>query len=331
VAAVEQLNLVLHAFPLDPELPGLAAATHPAGALALVRAAVLGATGYRVERAGGGLGRRLLRYEVETGDGAAQVVYGRVGGPGLDRRAAADSLRQAVDDALDGAFTVERVLARHPAPDLTLVTAVPGRARLRERPVGELDGDLAACARLLAALHAVPGAEGPERSATADLRTARAELLGVGGRAPALGVRLSRWLARLDAEAGAALPAGPAHGRLTLGSVLFEDGRPGLVGLDGLCLAEPALDLGSLAAHLRVAVADVGGSAQDAEAAVARFLDAYAEAAGADRDLLGRRAALHEALVLARLAVRRWSGIDPAGLAAVLRLMGERRSPAPAH
>jgi hypothetical protein len=49
VAAVEELNMVLYAFPIDPELPGLLAATDPEGARDLVRAAVPEATACRVE------------------------------------------------------------------------------------------------------------------------------------------------------------------------------------------------------------------------------------------------------------------------------------------
>jgi hypothetical protein len=38
---------------------------------------------------------------------------------------------------------------------------------------------------------------------------------------------------------------------------------------------------------------------------------------------------VYEALSLTRIAMHRWAALDPAGLAAVLRLRTERRSPVP--
>jgi uncharacterized protein (DUF2252 family) len=109
--------------------------------------------------------------------------------------------------------------------------------------------------------------------------------------------------------------------------VLFDGGRCGLIGLDGVCLAEPALDLGQFLAHLRVAAAGAGRAGQEADRLAAHLLAAYARAAGADPEQLGRRTAVFEALGLARIAMRRWASLEPDRLEEVLRLMTERRSP----
>jgi hypothetical protein len=338
-AAVEQLNMVLFAFPIDLELPGLPAATDPTGALDLVRDAAPEATACRVELVGyGGSDRCVLRYELDGGDGeqpATRTLYARVYAAELAQaeREAADAL----GEALAGAFAVGRNLAYHPGIHLALQAPVPGRPRVVESLAAKarrrkaLDDDLAACARLAAAVHAAPVAAGSERTVEAELRAVRGELLGVGGRAPALGVRLSRWLASVEAAAAATapLPLAPAHGSLTPAKVLFDGGRCGLIGLDTVCRAEPALDLGHFLAHLRVAAAGARRAGEDADRLAAHLLAAYAQAAGVDQEQLGRRSAVFEALSLTRLAMRRWSALQPERLGEVLRLMTEHRSPVP--
>jgi ABC-type multidrug transport system fused ATPase/permease subunit len=332
-AAVEQLNVVLYAFPIDLELPGLPAATDPAGALDLALAVVPEATACRVELvAYGRSGRCVLRYEVDCGEAAepatlyAKVYPAELGEAG---RQAAGTLAEA----LSPAFAVGRTLAYHPGIHLALQQPVPGRPRLLESLEAgggdALDDDLAACARLAAAVHAAPVGGAAERTVQAELRAVRGELLGVGGRAPSLGVRLSRWLASVEAAAAATapLPLAVAHGGLTSAKVLFDGGRCGLIGLDGVCLAEPALDLGQFLAHLRVAAAGAGRAGQEADRLAAHLLAAYARAAGADPEQLGRRTAVFEALGLARIAMRRWASLEPDRLEEVLRLMTERRSP----
>jgi hypothetical protein len=339
VAAVEQLNMVLYAFPIDLELPGLLAATDPAGAVELVRAAVPDATASQAELVTYGRhGRCVLRYEVDTADGArpaSRTLYGKVyaGELGEAGRKAAG----AIGGVLSATYGVERTLAYHPGPRLALLAPVPGRPRVLElleagaEPgrAEALDNDLAACAQLAAAIHAAPVTVGPERTVETELHTLGSELLGTGGRAPALGVRMSRWLASAQAaaQATAPLPLAPAHGSLAPAKVLFDGDRCGLIGLDTVCRAEPALDLGRFLAHLRVAVAKAGQAAPDADRLATHLLEAYAQAAEVDLEQLSRRTAVFEALSLTRIALRRWAALDPAGLAQVLQLMGERRSP----
>jgi ABC-type multidrug transport system fused ATPase/permease subunit len=332
VAAVERLNMVLYAFPVDLELPGLLAATDPTGAVELVRAAVPDATASRAELvAYGRHGRCVLRYEVDTADGT-RTLYGKVYAGELGE--AARKAAGAIGGVLSASFGVERTLAYHPGPRLALLAPVAGRPRVLELLQAEpgtgeaLDDDLAACARLAAAIHAAPVTVFPERTVATELHTLRGELLGTGGRAPVLGVRLSRWLASVEAAAAgsAPLPLAPAHGSLTPARVLFDGDRCGLIGLDTVCLAEPALDLGRFLAHLRMAVAEAGQAGHDADRLAAHVLEAYAQAAGVDQEQLSRRVAVFEALSLTRIALRRWAALEPAALTKVLQLMNDRRS-----
>jgi aminoglycoside phosphotransferase (APT) family kinase protein len=166
----------------------------------------------------------------------------------------------------------------------------------------------------------------------AELTALRKELLGVGGRSPALGIRLTRWLAPAQAAAAATepLPLAVAHGDLTPSNLLFQGDRCGLIDLDGVCLAEPALDLGHFLAHLRLGVTRAGQRAgtDDHEELGDRLagvvLAAYADAAGVELDPLRRRVAVFEAISLARTALRSWEKLKVARLLDVLRLMHER-------
>jgi hypothetical protein len=340
VAAVEQLHLVLHAFPIDPELPGLLAATDPERALELAQAAVPDARTCRVELvAYDQRDRCVLRYHLDEGGPRARTVDAKVYADGLGevQRRAADGLRDAVGDA----FGLARVLAYHDEQRLALIEPVTGTPRVaalvKQRADGDaLEDDLRACARLAAAIHGAPVTIGPARTIDGELAALRRELIAVGSRTPALGVRLSRWLAPVEAAASATepLPPGPAHGDLTPAQVLFDGDRCGLTDLDTVCRAEPSLDLGHFLAHLRLAVARadrVAGAEPDdrADRLAALVLATYAEAAGIDLDQLRRRSAVFEALSLARIALRSWEELEVARLIDVLRLMDTRPSPVP--
>ena len=78
--------------------------------------------------------------------------------------------------------------------------------------------------------------------------------------APAVAGSLRR---HLEALRGLALdPPGPpvvAHGDFYPSQVLFDGPTTGLVDFDTVCLAEPALDLGSFTGHLAVAVRKAPG------------------------------------------------------------------------
>jgi Ser/Thr protein kinase RdoA (MazF antagonist) len=99
-----------------------------------------------------------------------------------------------------------------------------------------------------------------------------------------------------------------SHGDFTPAQVLLDDSAVGIVDLDTLCWADPALDLGRFLAHLELLAVKRGGPAaaplvQDLGRA---FLSGYAEltprtAAAAEAR---ERLALYRLTTLARTALR---------------------------
>jgi ABC-type multidrug transport system fused ATPase/permease subunit len=368
VALVEPLHLAVHAFPLDADLPGLLAATDPPRMAALLGELLPDATdgrlsveACRVELASyNRKGRCVLRYHLfgSTGDGEVvrRTVYGKVyaEGPGEEVLAAASALQEAIEGG-DGAFALPRILGHRAG--LVVLAPVPGAPRLApllearlggpagasdrpgpDHPDGAtLEGYLSTCARVIAAVHRAPVPLGPSRTFEGELTEVRRELIEVGRRCPALGVQLSRWLAPAEITVAATdpFPAGPVHGDLTPAQVLFTGepsggSRCGLIDLDTIGQAEPALDLGHFLAHLRLAVRKgERGAGQDpgglADELAADLLAAYAEAAGlADHDRLRERVAAFESVSLARMALRGWKKRKLARLEDTLRVMAGR-------
>ena len=284
---VRPLHLVLHAFPLDPELPGLAAATDPlrmAGLLepalpSSLRGLTLQDCSAEVVRYVAGH-RCVLRYELlwrlePSRRTVKQVLYGKAY---ADERGAligptVTAFREHVRTRKGGAFPflLPRFEGYLPELRLALLEALPGTPLLptlvREHVAGGLpltprpltaETALRACARIAAALHAstvpasaLPG--GHPRTLTGEVVRLRAEVEAVAPLAPALARTVH---ARLDDAAAAAreepLPFGPAHGDLTPSEVLLDGPISSLFDLDSACVAEPALDVGGFLGHLDV-------------------------------------------------------------------------------
>lgn len=169
-------------------------------------------------------------------------------------------------DAVAGTARVPSVTAVH--DDGVELAALPG-TDLRRR--GSDPGDAvfvaawSATGRVLAALGAGPGAAAPHRSGWPDLPihdagaeatlTHRAVTLAVdAGRLPARDVG-HRLVDLVDGRDGGDVAPVVAHRDLHEGQVLVaDDGTIGLLDPDTLALAEPALDLANLLAHLELRV-----------------------------------------------------------------------------
>jgi ABC-type multidrug transport system fused ATPase/permease subunit len=284
---VRPLHLVLHAFPLDPELPGLVAATDPlrmAGLLepalpSSLRGLILQGCSAEVVRYVAGH-RCVLRYELlwrlePSRRTVKQVLYGKAY---ADDRGAligptVTAFREHVRTRTGGSFPflLPRFEGYLPQLRLALLEALPGTPLLptlvRDHVAGGLpltprpptaEGALRACARIAAALHAstVPGSAlpgGHPRTLTGEVVRLRAEVEAVAPLAPDLARTVH---ARLDDAAAAAreepLPFGPAHGDLTPSEVLLDGPISSLFDLDSACVAEPALDVGGFLGHLDV-------------------------------------------------------------------------------
>ena len=218
----------------DTDLPALAPALRPPGAVLL---------GHRPGR------RAVLR--------DADGQYVKIVRPGRARRVA-EGLREARRrlDGLPGAPVVPAVLDLDDAAGRVRIAAVPGPS-LHTLLAADPDAAVALCARLRAALAAL------RRADEAGLAPH-----GVDDEVAVLG----RWTADADARSGRdlattagpvvaalrALPARPAvacHRDLHDKQVIAAcAGVVGLIDLDTLAAADPALDTANLLAHLRLRV-----------------------------------------------------------------------------
>ena len=128
-----------------------------------------------------------------------------------------------------------------------------------------------------------------------------------------------------------------SHGDYTHRQVMFGPGGSGVVDFDGLCLAEPALDLGHFCAYLRVACRKAGSSSATSTELADRLCDhflnayAYAGVAGsrhADGAFLRERVAMYELISLARMALRSWLQLKAERTVRVLEVAAELSGPA---
>jgi len=361
VGVVEPLCMALQVFPVDGELPTLVEATDRRRMLGVLGQALPAAGGdglvaedCRVELGHYGRQHRcVLRYHVDTraaGDGARQrlLVYGKVAGDGRGALAlpVTGALRQLL--AQDGRweFGVPRCLGYLPDLQLALFEAIPGvpqvaqllKARIQGGAGGGPGGGLTleesveACARIAATLHTSGIGLGRSRAFGDEAAALRSGFSLVRRVSPGLGERLDAWLDLAEERAGAsgALAAGFAHGDFSYTQLIFDGRHSGLVDFDTVCQAEPALDLGQFLAYLAVAARKAkapdgpGPGTSLAGRLGARFLDAYAEAAGAARAELPHRAAVYELVSLLRLAFHSWQKLKRSRLEHVVDVLDER-------
>ncbi len=158
---------------------------------------------------------------------------------------------------------------------------------------------------------------------------------------PAAAANLRRGVVRaLDDRLGAGHPSGSpepvapvlSHGDFTPGQLLLDgDGGVGLVDVDTLCLAEPALDLGRFLAYLHViGVRRSRGAWPLLAHLTAVFLESYLDASpssggavpGRDgRRVFRERTAAYRALALARLGASACRQLKDDRLAAVVDVL----------
>ncbi|MET0764722.1 MAG: ABC transporter transmembrane domain-containing protein [Blastococcus sp.] len=353
---VPELQLVLHALPLDPALPGLVLATDPPELLEMLGPRLTSSVpgllleGCRAEIVRYRAGSCVLRYELawqlrSSRRGLKQVVYGKVYRD--DRGRLVGPAVTALRDLQDGPgpflpFLVPRFQAYLPDLRLALLDAVPGSpllSGLLEAQAGAAvappvtgptpEGAVAACARVAAALHQSSIPVGPPRSLAADIDTVRAAVDALDPLAPALAASLHRHLGAVaDLALDAPGPIGVAHGDFAPSQVLFDGPTTSVVDFDTVCLAEPALDLGQFTGALAVAVrrardaagADRNGG-QDLGSA---FLREYVRLHGSsDPAALLARVTAYRTVALARLAVRKWCQLKPHRVRTVLGVLDE--------
>jgi phosphotransferase family enzyme len=360
-AMIDALDMVVHVWPVDGELPTLVDATDRQRMIDVFREAVPQAlkpfvvedcqielVSYRRRQ------RCVLRYTVvgKTA-GSAEVrrlvVYGKVtafGNETLSTRMI-DALRDRIGEgAALYRFTLPRPFGPQPDLGLSLFEALPGEAqigpaleaRLRGRPRSggiSLEEMIARCGCVAALLHTSGVELGRPRTLDDELAGLQRQIAMARQFAPSFGDRAQSWLERIEAlaEQSEPLKLCPSHGDFKHEQLLFDGASSGLVDFDAICQAEPALDLGKFLAHLRAHAQLIqrraSVSSQLAEELAEQFLRAYVSAAGdhlEDEQRLRLRTALYEAIALLRLALRAHQGLDDTRLQVTTSLLEERMS-----
>ena len=363
VRHLPELGLVLHAYPVDPRLPGLLQATDPRMGTVLERVLPKALAGLALERCTTEVvkyavaDRAVLRYEVlwrlqPSRRSVRQVVYGKVytdasGGriaPTLE--ALRDSVAAGPVESLP--FLLPRFLGYLPGLRLALTEALPGTSSLSalvraqvadghagEPGAGSAQAALARCARVVSALHTpVSGprtateAFGPPRTLSAEVDRLRAEVEAVARYAPALGATLQDRLDALGVAADQPAPAPViAHGDLRMSEILLDGPISSIFDVDTVCAAEPALDLGQFVGHVAV----VGAKAAALDGAMPRALDLervflreyLRTRPDLDGDILAARVAAYRAVALLDDAVGSWRQLKPERVRLALSLLGD--------
>ncbi|MEO7908160.1 MAG: phosphotransferase [Roseiflexaceae bacterium] len=349
---IEALNMIVHAFPIDGDLPILVDVTDQRTAPALLadmlpeaRAGGFIPRNCQVELAHYGRQHRCtLRYTLTDGAANRRVVYGKVAADGSGARTA-PVIAALREQLATRQVNIPRVLAFQPDLQLLVLEAIPGKpqvarllkARLAgEQPAGQLalEDAIAACGQIAAALHGAEIELGRKRALEDELDWLRNSIQALARISPELGARLQSWLEHATAYAGRAapLPLCFSHGDFTYTQLIFDGQQRGLVDFDTVCQAEPALDLGQFLAYQQLAILkDQPRDAPMSAAAIKQlcdiFLDTYIAARGAsvgDERQLRDRTALYEVLMLLRLAIHSWQKLKVSRLDHALTLLEER-------
>jgi Phosphotransferase enzyme family len=349
---IEALNMIVHAFPIDGDLPILVDLTDQrtvptllAELLPEARAGGFTPRSCRVDLAHYGRQHRCtLRYTLTNDASERRVVYGKVAADGSGARTTPviTALREQLANRQ---VNIPQVLAFQPDLQLLLLEAIPGKpqvarllkARLAGQPAAgglALEDAIGDCGRIAAAMHSTSIAPDRRRTLEHELDWLRRSIQALARISPELGARLQSWAeqATTYADRAAPLPLCFSHGDFTYTQLIFDDQQRGLVDFDTVCQAEPALDLGQFLAYQRLAILkdqrpDAPLPAAATEQLCAVFLDSYRTARGAaigDEQQLRDRVALYEVLMLLRLAIHSWQKLKVSRLQHALTLLEER-------
>jgi Phosphotransferase enzyme family len=314
VVTVTVAGVAARRFDDDPGLPSLAEALDPERMAARLAGPVPGLTGCAPSPVRYKPGARcVLRYRLTTRTGPREL-FGKLLAGGVDAQLATVAALRAAAGG-EGMPAVLPVTAAWPDLGLLVQPAVEGGAELHERafdpavPETERLRMLGSAGHGLAALHGadLPGV--PSVTHADDLAELRGYLAPVGQLDPALGERYAAVLDRVEAAggAGAAQPVAAGHGAMRTDQFLIDGEGGGLVliDLDGVCLAEPARDLGNLLAYLDWKAIRRPTDAAWVERVGAAFLAGYATG----RSVAADRVAVYRAGSLLKIAGRRYRSL----------------------
>lgn len=214
---------------------------------------------------------------------------------GASRSAQALAALACVPPAVLFPLRVPRLLLHDECAGLIVVEHVPGRTVAAQLAAGDL-APMELAGRAIARLHAAPAIIGPRRGMSghiADLMRPQPQALASA--VPELAGRIESVLQQLH-QAVAAVGAHPIHRDLHPRQLIVQADTVVLLGWDFAAHGDPAMDAGSLRAHLQHRQ-----TAGEATAAIAAFEAGYAEAG--NPTVLGR-AHVYSALTRLRLALK---------------------------
>jgi hypothetical protein len=291
VALVEELGMVLWAYPNDPNLPGLGTLAardavaellqrHPQrfglpvpGELADLR---LGVGKYVPGQRCGY--RYRVRWRTPEGE-IEQRLYGKAYQKGSGRPAW-DVLQQlaASPACTSGRLRIPAPYHYDPEREIVWQEMLPGRSFAKDASALDLAAWAGPVATALAAFHATPLALGPGLGLEQELEELQASTRKIArahpqfaGRVEALSRRLTDAVAHLPA-----VPAAPVHGSFKISHVFDVGGRVAFIDFDGAGIGDPTYDIGRYLAHLAVAGLQSKTDADGIARAFERFRDAYA-------------------------------------------------------
>jgi hypothetical protein len=264
IAVAPELGLCLHAFPHDPGLPRLAACfeARPGGAVATslesAARALLGTDAWTLREATVEplrykvASRCVLLYRARASDGGPVELVGKLYAQ-PDRALGLQRALAELHRRLGRCAPIPRPLGADARLGLAWNEAI-ARTRRSAGPISEENVAWAGAA--LARLHAagvVPGlgvwSGGDEAQALLGRATRLAHWQ------PGLAAAVGRSAERLARRLEAARPPETVvcHGAYKISQLILGPERSAIVDFDGVCLADPALDLGCFLAYLRPA------------------------------------------------------------------------------
>jgi len=356
VAVFKGLQLAVHAYPIDPDLPSLIDATDSQCMTDIIGRLVPSSLDPELEVRDCRITvahyprrhRCVLRYEVKgrrRGSDASVLVFGKVssaGEPVLDRTVI-EGLRREMDDGKAG-IRVPRHVGHVPQLDLVLIEGIPGSPAiaplLKARAVEEGGADSHSLERAVEASGLVAAEVHRCRIHVGRRRRLKHELAELHAELAALGRVIPEEMAPLDelvsevGNAGEGSEEGRlqfSHGDFTPSQILFNGAEVGLIDFDNLGEAEPELDLGQFCAYLSAAALKAELSSGVPEGLGPqlrrRFLRTYAEASGiSNSENFQLRVRIYEQVSLLRMAIRGWRQLKPARASLALEVLeGIRR------
>jgi len=293
VTLIRELDMVLWAYPNDPNLPGLATLANPQAVAGLVRRdptafglpALGELTDLRLSVGKYVPGQRCgYRYRVQWTGPAGDVertFYGKAYQPGLGR-AAYDVLAQ-----LARTPAVESGRLRIPMPygydaerEIVWQEMLPGRSFSKDAGGLDLVALAGPVASALGAFHASQLQLGVGLGLAAELAELEASSAKIMQADPRHAPRVEALRARLVAAVPGLprVPAAPVHGSFKISHVFDAEGQVAFIDFDGAGIGDPTYDVGRFFAHLAVAGLASKTDAEAVQAAMRNFETAYAAA-----------------------------------------------------